>query len=572
MKNIHVLLASILILSVVGFTPIVYAEEYAAGHEFTSRQSFAENVKFGGGVEFDSAYTFPAGTFFSGAHEFTGDRVHQFTGNGIIFGDGSGIAFSTGIGTTFGTNADFSGGLVKDGADAGKIVETNTYGQGTMFADEQVFVNPQNFAKYNHFGDNTDFTSGTQTFKEGMAFGPGTIFNSGQSLPVGTIPSHGVIMNEITCTDTACVPDPADVIAPGEKFAAGIDPAATFHNVRSDDKTFAIEGLGLTMTFDTVSTNGTIKADLKDPATLTDVTLNGNTLTMTMDDGSTKQSIGNVIELSADTASISGNITVTLPYQESELNGINESTLTALHYVDAKWKQENNCTVDTSANNVTCVVDSLSPFSVGDGSSSSGGKNNCNSNGIWGTNNSLRVHQVSFNIETLQVTVNAYSTCGSISAIMKTSNQQSILTLSKEQPLLDQNIAVYSGYLKQSDKKFGIMLENDRHSFDKIFHINDKSITKKYSGTTGYTSERQGMPLQNDSQLEPEQLPVEPEPIEPKPKQLPADPEPVEPKPKQLPADPEPFEPEPPELEPPEPTASSNNSNSIWNIFNSIFP
>ena len=64
MKNFHIILASILILSGVGFAPIVYAEEYAAGHEFTSRQSFAENVKFGGGVEFDSGYTFPAGTFF----------------------------------------------------------------------------------------------------------------------------------------------------------------------------------------------------------------------------------------------------------------------------------------------------------------------------------------------------------------------------------------------------------------------------------------------------------------------------------------------------------------------------
>ena len=324
MKIFHIILASILILSGVGFAPIVYAEEYAAGHEFTSRQSFAENVKFGGGVEFDSGYTFPAGTFFSGAHNFTGDKVHQFTGNGIIFGDGSGIVFSTGIGTTFGTNADFSGGLVKDGADAGKIVETNTYGQGTMFADEQQFVNPQNFAKYNHFGDNTDFTSGTQTFKEGMAFGPGTIFNSGQSLPVGTIPSHGVIMNEVTCNDTACVPDPADVIAPGEKFEAGIDPAATFHNIRSDDKTFEIDGLGLTMTFDTVSTNGTIKADLLDPASISDTTLNGDTLTMTLNDGSKKQSIGNVIELSTGTASISGNITITLPYQQSEVGNIAE--------------------------------------------------------------------------------------------------------------------------------------------------------------------------------------------------------------------------------------------------------
>ena len=457
MKNFHIILSSILILSVIGFglSPIVYAERYEAGDVLPSIAELeqAEGLRFGAGVDFgDTSIAFPAGTFFSGAHEFTGDTVHQFTGNGIIFGDGSGIVFSTGMGTTFGTNADFSGGLVKDGADAGKIVQTNTYGQGTMFTDGQGFVNPQNFAKYNHFGDNTDFTDASQTFKEGMAFGPGSIFQTSQVLPVGTIPSQGVIINAFTCPDTACVPDPDNVIAPGEKFGTGIDPAATFHNVRSDDKTFEIDGLGLTMTFDTVSTDGTIKADLKDPATVPNVTLDGNTLTMGMEDGTKKQSIGNVIELSAGTASISGDITVTLPYQESELNGINENNLAVFHYVNNKWQQENDCTVNTDDDTITCTVSSLSPFSVGNGSSSSG-KNNCDSNGIWGTNNSLRVYQVSFNIENFQVTVHVYSTCGPISAIMKTSNQQSILSLSTEQPLLDQNIAVYSGYLDQSDKK-----------------------------------------------------------------------------------------------------------------------
>jgi hypothetical protein len=362
------------------------------------------------------------------------------------------------------------------------------------------------------------------------------------------------------------VPDPDNVIAPGEKFGTGIDPAATFHNVRSSDKTFEIDGLGLTMTFDTVSTDGTIKADLKDPATVSDVTLAGDTLTMTMDDGNNKQSVGNVIELSADTASISGLINVTLPYQEGELNGIEESTLTLFHYVDSNWKEEERCTVNTTANTVTCTVDSLSPFSVGDGSSSSsgGGGGNCNSKGIWGTNNSLRVHQVSYNIESLQVTVDAYSTCGPISAIMKTSNQQSVLKLLTEQPLLDQNIAIYSGYLDQSDKKFRIIVENNHRSFDKIFYIHDKSIISKYSGTTGYTSEQQGTPLQNDNLLDPEPLPVEPEQLPVEPEQLPVEPE-------QLPADPEPFESEPPELEPPEPTASSDNSNSVWNIFNDVF-
>ena len=100
------------------------------------------------------------------------------------------------------------------------------------------------------------------------------------------------------------------------------------------------------MTFDTVSTNGTIKADLLDPASVSDATLDGDTLTMTLNDGSNKQSIGNVIELATGTASISGNITITLPYQQSEVGNIAENALTAFHYVDGEWKKRAKAEVD----------------------------------------------------------------------------------------------------------------------------------------------------------------------------------------------------------------------------------
>ena len=199
-------------------------------------------------------------------------------------------------------------------------------------------------------------------------------------------------------------------------------------------------------------------------------------------------------------------------------------------------------------------------------SSSGGGSNSCDSNGIWGTSNSLRVYEVSYNAESYQVQVQAYSTCGGISAIMTASGQQNILSLSTDQPLLDQNIAIYSGYLDQSDESFRIMLENDRHSFDKIFYVQGESLNEKYTGTTGYTSEQQGMPVQvevlpesNDGiyQITEQELYNEPELL------LVAS--------EVLPADPEPFEPEPLELEPPELTASALSFDFIWNIFNSIF-
>ena len=109
------------------------------------------------------------------------------------------------------------------------------------------------FDKYNHFGDATDFTAQSQTFKEGMSFGEGTTFKSGDTLPVGAIPSQGVIMSATECADTSCVPAAGDVISPGEKFAAGTDPAATYTNVASDDASFSVDGLGLTMSFSSVT-------------------------------------------------------------------------------------------------------------------------------------------------------------------------------------------------------------------------------------------------------------------------------------------------------------------------------
>ena len=117
-----------------------------------------------------------------------------------------------------------------------------------------------------------------------------------------------------------------------------------------------------------------------------------------------------------------------------------------------------------------------------------GGKSNCDSNG-FGNNNSLRVYQVMYDVETNEVQVYAYSTCGSVSAKMTTLMQQSVLGLSLEQTLLDDDIAIYSGFLDESEEKFNIVIKNKRYSFDETFYIHDKSIIKKYTGETGYTSE-----------------------------------------------------------------------------------
>ena len=46
-------------------------------------------------------------------------------------------------------------------------------------------------------------------------------------------------------------------------------------------------------------------------------------------------------------------------------SGSTESDLVVLHYVNNAWKTEDNCTIDTTNNKITCTVSSLSPFGIG---------------------------------------------------------------------------------------------------------------------------------------------------------------------------------------------------------------
>ena len=386
--------------------------------------------------------------------------------------------------------------------------DNSYFDEATKFAAEQDFTAAQTFDKYQYFDDSTDFTAVAQTFATGTSFGDGTTFKSdgSQSLVAGTIPSFGVMLDSFACDSASCLPsDTSKFLAPGDLLASGIDPVATYTKIKPTDKTLTVDGLGLTMTFETVSAAGTVKTDLYDPAVIPSSTLgDAGKVSMVTNDG-TVETIGSVIDLTPEEskvggtpASTSGTITITLPYKEANIPaGTNESQLTMLHYVDGVWKTEDSCTVDTTNNRITCIVTSLSPFGIGGAASSStssssgGGKSNCDSNG-FGSNNSLRVYQVSYDVDTYEVQVQAYSTCGSISAKITTPTQQSILGLSVEQTLLDDRVAIYSGYLDESDEKFNISIQNKRDSFSETFYINDKSITKSYTGETGYTSQQQG--------------------------------------------------------------------------------
>ena len=54
-------------------------------------------------------------------------------------------------------------------------------------------------------------------------------------------------------------------------------------------------------------------------------------------------------------------MTITLPYDEAAAvaAGFDEDNLEVSHYVDGEWVVENNCTVDTINNEITCIVESI---------------------------------------------------------------------------------------------------------------------------------------------------------------------------------------------------------------------
>jgi sugar lactone lactonase YvrE len=210
--------------------------------------------------------------------------------------------------------------------------------------------------------------------------------------------------------------------------------------------------------------------------------------------------VSNYFTVETNTPGLLSSRTVELTYTDNDISSLDESTLQINRFSDGVWTVLGT-TINLVTNTLTAITPGFSTFTISgfapsssSSSSSGGGGNNCDSNG-FGKNNSLRVYQVMYDVDTYEVQVQAYSTCGSISAKMTTPTQQSILSLSMDQPLLDDMITVYSGFLDESDEKFNISVQNKKQSFDETFYIHDKSIIKKYIGATGYTSEQQGTDL-----------------------------------------------------------------------------
>jgi hypothetical protein len=193
-----------------------------------------------------------------------------------------------------------------------------------------------------------------------------------QALPTGSVLSTGILLAPITCgTNTSsetCLPtaDSAiltkgEIIAPGETA-----PPAIKNTISKDDTTVSIDGLGVSVDFTDVATDGNLSVAIQDPdvtAANTGAILSGNTGALAFSaSGKTITTVSSVIDfdLTGSTAS-SGPVTITLPYDESAATaaGFVESTLEVSHFVGGEWVVENNCTVDTVNNNVTCIVESV---------------------------------------------------------------------------------------------------------------------------------------------------------------------------------------------------------------------
>ena len=98
--------------------------------------------------------------------------------------------------------------------------------------------------------------------------------------------------------------------------------------------------------------------------------------------------------------------------------------------------------------------------------------------------------KISYDILTHEVQVQAYSTCGSISTKMTTPSGQSILGLSSQQSLLDDRIAIYSGFLDESDEKFNISTLKKHVLSSEFLLITDLIKTKDLKPITMKGTER----------------------------------------------------------------------------------
>ena len=380
-------------------TPILFADDdltFGAQASFPKNQDFsagfandfsADDINFKEGTVFHASETFGTHVDFEGAITFP-DAIDMPTGAEFAaqtFANGSTPAFDDF--STFADNTVFEDTAIIfeenthfEGATTFADSSTHTFKEGTVF-DGALTLTANTHITYDgdsiDFGPSSNLSAKVQDFASGATatipqFGAGTTFADTQALPFGSVLSTGILLTAITCgTDTSsetCLPT-ADsaILTKGEIITPGTTaPPAIKNTISKDDTTVSIDGLGVSVDFTSVATDGNLSVAIQDP----DVTV-ANTGAMLSGDsgalafvasGKSITTVSSVIDfdLTGSTAS-SGPVTITLPYDESAATaaGFNESNLEVSHFVGGEWVVENNCTVDTVNNDITCIVDSV---------------------------------------------------------------------------------------------------------------------------------------------------------------------------------------------------------------------
>ncbi|MDA7495640.1 hypothetical protein N8459_03925, partial [Nitrosopumilus sp.] len=341
---------------------------FEEGTSFHKDETFGQHVDFEGAITFPDAIDMPSGAEFAAQTFADGatpafDSFNTFADN-TIFEDKT---------INFSTNAAFKGDTTFESD------STHTFGEGTVFegaidmGDGAHVFNGDSI----DFGPSSDLSGKVQDFAAGTVatipqFGAGTTFADTQSLPSGSVVSTGILLSTVTCgTDTSastCLPN-ADsaILTKGEIITAGeTAPPAVKNTISKDDTTVSVDGLGVSVEFTSVTTDGNLSVAIKDPddivAATTGATVSPNGQLEIDTQGGTLTTVSSVIDfdLTGSTAS-SGAMTITLPYDEeaAKASGFDEGTLEVVRWDGTSWVTENNCTVDSINNEISCIVESI---------------------------------------------------------------------------------------------------------------------------------------------------------------------------------------------------------------------
>jgi len=323
---------------------------FAAGTDLPAGETFGEHVNFTGNIDFPDDQEFPDGAEFAGTQVFDADHDPVFN-DFTTFGDG--ITFAEAL--DFGDQGTFEGDATFVGA--------NTFGEGTTFTDGVEFGAAQTFEGATDFGTNADLTGAEQVIPAGSQFGEGTTFAVGQDLVANTVVSSGLLLDAVECTTAACTPSDDDVLSEGEILPPGVAPAAIPVTITEDNPSFSVDGLGISMSFEEVTVDGTIEVQVMDPDVVVGAEGEGElgpgSLAIETEDGP-MSTVTSVIDISLEgSTDSSGEMEIVLPYDPAEIGSYNEGALEVLHYTGGEWVVEDDCTIDTTEHEITCTVDSI---------------------------------------------------------------------------------------------------------------------------------------------------------------------------------------------------------------------